>query len=141
MIDSVKTLNQRVEALKQESFAATKILISMGTCGIAAGAAPVLEELKKVIAERQLENAVEIVETGCVGQCFAEPSVEICNSEANVNVTYGDVRVRDVAMIMDRISDIASGVNTVEYMGVLFRLDLYLNIFFTFIEFKSKRRA
>ncbi len=78
MIDSVETLNQRVEALKKESFAATKILISMGTCGIAAGAAPVLEEVKKLISERQLENSVEIVETGCIGQCHAEPSVEIC---------------------------------------------------------------
>lgn len=113
MIDNVETLNQRVETLKQESFAATKILISMGTCGIAAGAAPVLEELKKVIAERQLENAVEIVETGCVGQCFAEPSVEICNTRSKTSVTYGDVRVRDVSMIMDRLSDIATGINTV----------------------------
>jgi NADH:ubiquinone oxidoreductase subunit F (NADH-binding) len=113
MIDNVETLNQRVEALKQESFAATKILISMGTCGIAAGATPILEELKKVIAERQLENAVEIVETGCVGQCFAEPSVEICNTQSNTSVTYGDVRVRDVSMIMDRLDDIATGVTTV----------------------------
>lgn len=113
MIDNVETLNQRVGALKQESFAATKILISMGTCGIAAGATPILEELKKVIAERQLENAVEIVETGCVGQCFAEPSVEVCNTQSNTSVTYGDVRVRDVSMIMDRLDDIATGVTTV----------------------------
>jgi NADH:ubiquinone oxidoreductase subunit F (NADH-binding)/(2Fe-2S) ferredoxin len=113
MIDNVETLNQRVEALKKESFAATKILISMGTCGIAAGAAPVLEEVKKLISERQLENSVEIVETGCIGQCHAEPSVEICNTETNESVMYGGVKVRDVSMIIDRLGDIATGLRTV----------------------------
>jgi NADH:ubiquinone oxidoreductase subunit F (NADH-binding)/(2Fe-2S) ferredoxin len=113
MIDSVKTLNQRVEALQQESFAATKILISMGTCGIAAGAAPVLDEFKKVLAERQLENAIEIVETGCIGQCYAEPAVEISNSETGKSVTYGDVKARDVSLIVDNLSEIATGVKTV----------------------------
>ena len=113
MIDSVKTLNQRVEALQQESFAATQILISMGTCGIAAGATPVLEEFKKVLAERQLENAVEIVETGCIGQCYVEPAVEISNSETGKSVTYGDVKVRDVSLIVDNLSEIATGVKTV----------------------------
>ena len=113
MIDSVETLNQRVEALRQEGFAATKILISMGTCGIAAGATPVLEEVKKAIAERQLENSVEIVETGCIGQCYAEPSVEICNTDSNTSVIYGGVKVRDVSVIMDRLADIATGVTTV----------------------------
>ena len=113
MIDNVETLNQRVEALRQEGFAATKILISMGTCGIAAGATPVLEEVKKAIAERQLENSVEIVETGCIGQCYAEPSVEICNVDSNSSVIYGGVKVRDVNTIMDRLADVAIGVTTV----------------------------
>ena len=113
MIDNVETLNQQVEALKKEGFAATKILISMGTCGIAAGATPVLEEVKKLVSERQLENSVEIVETGCIGQCHAEPSVEICNTETNESVIYGGVKVRDVSMIMDRLSDIATGLRTV----------------------------
>ena len=113
MIDSVETLNQRVDALKRKNLAATKILISMGTCGIAAGAAPILEELKRVLAERQLEDTVEIVETGCIGQCYAEPSIEICNTEAKSSVTYGRVRVRDVSLILDRLSDIATGMNTV----------------------------
>ena len=113
MIDNVETLNQRVEALKKEGCAATKIYISMGTCGIAAGATPILEELQRVVAERQLENTVEIVETGCIGQCYAEPSVEICNTLSNTSITYGDVSVRDVAIIMDRLDGIASGINTV----------------------------
>lgn len=113
MIDNVETLNQRVEALRQEGFAATKILISMGTCGIAAGATPVLEEVKKAIAERQLENSVEIVETGCIGQCYAEPSVEICNTDSNSSLIYGGVKVRDVNTIMDRLADVAIGVTTV----------------------------
>ncbi len=114
MIDSVETLNQRVEALRQESSAATKIYISMGTCGIAAGAAPILEELKKILAERQLENTVEIVETGCIGQCYAEPSVEICNTGSNTSVTYGSVRVGDLGIIVDHLSDVTAGVKTVD---------------------------
>ena len=114
MIDNVETLNQRVEALKAKSSAATKILVSMGTCGIAAGATPILEELKKTISESQLENAVEIVETGCVGQCYAEPSVEICNSESNTSITYANVKERDVSMIVSHLADVAAGLDTAE---------------------------
>ena len=114
MIDNVETLNQQFEALKQEGSAATKILISMGTCGIAAGAVPILEEVKKCIAEAELGDAVEIVETGCVGQCFAEPSVEIYNSEANSSITYSNVKERDVSSIVRHLADIASGINTAE---------------------------
>jgi len=114
MIDNVKTLNQQVEALKQEGFAATKVLVSMGTCGIAAGATPILEELKKNIAENQLENAVEIVETGCVGQCYAEPSIEICNTESNSSITYSNVKERDVSMIVSHLADVAAGLGTAE---------------------------
>jgi NADH:ubiquinone oxidoreductase subunit F (NADH-binding)/(2Fe-2S) ferredoxin/Pyruvate/2-oxoacid:ferredoxin oxidoreductase delta subunit len=75
---------------------------------------PVLEELKRVLAEKQLEDKVEIVEAGCIGQCYAEPSVEIYNTESGENTIYGDVKVRDVDSIINHISDAAAGITTVQ---------------------------
>jgi NADH-quinone oxidoreductase subunit F len=53
----------------------TRVLIGMGTCGIAAGAGSVYESLEKVLAE--LKTEVEIIRVGCIGLCYAEPLVEI----------------------------------------------------------------
>lgn len=54
----------------------TKILVGMATCGMAAGATPVYEELKKQIKKLGLKD-VEVVRTGCIGICQFEPIVEV----------------------------------------------------------------
>ena len=48
-----------------------KILVGMATCGIAAGANPVMTELKKIIQERNLNN-IDLQLTGCIGICRLE---------------------------------------------------------------------
>ncbi len=54
-----------------------EILISMGTCGIAAGGDKIYEILKKEIKERDLENIITVKKTGCLGLCFCEPNLMI----------------------------------------------------------------
>ncbi len=54
----------------------TRVVVGMATCGIAAGARPVLTEFTKVISDKALENVV-VTQTGCVGICQYEPVVEI----------------------------------------------------------------
>lgn len=54
----------------------TRVVVGMATCGIAAGARPVLNAMAKLVADKQLEN-VAVVQTGCIGLCRYEPIVEI----------------------------------------------------------------
>ncbi len=56
--------------------AATRIVVGMATCGIAAGARPVLAALMDEAEKRNL-NHVSIAQTGCIGMCRLEPLVEV----------------------------------------------------------------
>ena len=54
----------------------TVIKVGMATCGIAAGARPVLDALLDEADKRHLHN-VSISQTGCIGMCRMEPIVEV----------------------------------------------------------------
>lgn len=54
----------------------TRVVVGMATCGIAAGARPVLSALTEEVAKRNLSN-VAITQTGCIGLCQYEPIVEV----------------------------------------------------------------
>ena len=53
-----------------------RVVVGMATCGIAAGARPVLQRLTEEVAKRGLKN-VTVAQTGCIGICQYEPVVEI----------------------------------------------------------------
>lgn len=55
---------------------AIRVLIGMATCGIAAGARPVLTTIVDEVAKRGLQN-VMVTQTGCIGICQFEPVVEV----------------------------------------------------------------
>lgn len=54
----------------------TRVVVGMATCGIAAGARPVLAAFTEEVAKRGLQN-VTIAQTGCIGICQYEPVVEV----------------------------------------------------------------
>ena len=53
-----------------------RVVVGMATCGIAAGARPVLNAFVDEIAKRNLQN-VFVAQTGCIGLCQFEPIVEV----------------------------------------------------------------
>ncbi len=53
-----------------------KVLVGMATCGIAAGARPVLQAFVEEVAKRNLTDVV-VSQTGCIGVCRLEPLVEV----------------------------------------------------------------
>ena len=53
-----------------------RVVVGMATCGIAAGARPVMTAFMDEIAKRGLTN-VAITQTGCIGVCRLEPIVEV----------------------------------------------------------------
>ena len=54
----------------------TRIVVGMATCGIAAGARPVLNSFVNEVAKRGLKN-VTVSQTGCIGICQFEPVAEV----------------------------------------------------------------
>ena len=64
----------------------TRVVVGMATCGISAGARPVLTALLEEVSKRSI-NDVEISQTGCIGVCRLEPIVEVYK-EGNEKVTY-----------------------------------------------------
>ncbi|MCI9273691.1 MAG: (2Fe-2S) ferredoxin domain-containing protein [Clostridiales bacterium] len=62
--------------IREEKSDAIRVLVGMATCGIAAGARPVLNSFVDEVAKRGLKN-VTITQTGCIGICQYEPVVEV----------------------------------------------------------------
>ena len=67
----------------------TQVIIGMGTCGIAAGAKVVLDAFLDELDEQHL-SSVSVTQTGCMGLCYVEPTVEV-NSPGMPAVIYGKV--------------------------------------------------
>ena len=64
-------------ALRKENPNAARVLVGMATCGIAAGARPVLNAFTEEIAKRGLQDDIVVTQTGCIGICQYEPVVEV----------------------------------------------------------------
>ena len=85
--------------LRKDDNIDTRVVVGMATCGIAAGARPVMlafiEELKK----RGIEN-VTVAQTGCVGMCRLEPMVDVYVKDQE-KVTYVHMSPEEVARIVN----------------------------------------
>jgi NADH:ubiquinone oxidoreductase subunit F (NADH-binding)/NAD-dependent dihydropyrimidine dehydrogenase PreA subunit/(2Fe-2S) ferredoxin len=115
MIDSIDKLNQLTETLQGKSVADICILVSMGTCGIAAGATPVLDALKAEVTKKGLEATFDIIETGCMGLCHSEPSIEVIENKTGKSMVYGNVKADDAEHIIARqAAKPVAGVDTIE---------------------------
>lgn len=64
-----------------------RIVVGMATCGIAAGARPVLAQFVDAVAEAKLNKTVTVTQTGCIGVCQYEPIVEVYEA-GKEKVTY-----------------------------------------------------
>lgn len=78
-----KTLSQIDIRTKKDG---ARIVVGMATCGIAAGARPVLSAFAEEVAKRDL-SGVTVSQTGCIGVCRLEPMVEVYTPH-NEKVTY-----------------------------------------------------
>ncbi len=54
-----------------------RVVVGMATCGIAAGARPVLNTIVEAVNENGLSDKVTVSQTGCIGLCQYEPIVEV----------------------------------------------------------------
>jgi NADP-reducing hydrogenase subunit HndB len=72
--------------IREDRADATRVVVGMATCGIAAGARPVLSALVEEVAKEKLEDVI-VGQTGCIGICQFEPVVEVFEKD-KPKVTY-----------------------------------------------------
>ena len=71
----------------REGSAQTRVVVGMATCGIAAGARPVLNAFSAGVQKEGLVDKITVTQTGCIGICQYEPVVEVFE-DGKDKVTY-----------------------------------------------------
>ncbi len=66
-----------------------EIIISMGTCGIAAGGDKIYKLIEHELEEKGLDG-IQLKKTGCLGMCFSEPNL-VVKVDGMVDILYGYV--------------------------------------------------
>lgn len=78
-LEELKAIREKMQkqvGLRESGDDTVRVVVGMATCGIAAGARPVLEAFLQEVDKRQLKN-VTVTQTGCIGVCRLEPIAEI----------------------------------------------------------------
>ncbi len=88
-----------------------RIVVGMATCGIAAGARPVLNAFVNEVAKRGLKN-VTVSQTGCIGICQFEPVAEVVEP-GKEKVTYVKLDADKAARIV--VDHIVNGSVVTDY--------------------------
>ena len=88
-----------------------RIVVGMATCGIAAGARPVLNACSEEVAKRNLHN-VMVTQTGCIGICKFEPVVEVFEADGT-KTTYVKMTAEKIVRVIN--DHIVNGNVVTEY--------------------------
>ncbi len=78
-----------------------RVVVGMATCGIAAGARPVLKAFVEGISEAGLADKVSVSQTGCIGVCQYEPIVEIFEA-GKEKVTYAKMTAEKAKEVIEK---------------------------------------
>ena len=95
--DSIKSFKAYQSPEKNVQY---RILVGMGSCGIAAGANKVFKVIENEINKRGLKN-IEILPVGCLGLCFSEPNVEVIVPDLP-DILYGKVDEKFAERIIEQ---------------------------------------
>lgn len=85
--------------LRKDRMGGTRVVVGMATCGIAAGARPVLLTFLEEVKKRNLGD-VTVSQTGCIGVCRLEPMVEVTRP--------GEEKVTYVKMTADKVKRVVA---------------------------------
>ena len=99
-LEELKAIREKMKAQmsnRTEDGDQIRVVVGMATCGIAAGARPVLNEFVRQVREAGLER-VTVTQTGCIGVCRLEPIVEV--------YVPGQEKVTYVKMTPDKVGAI-----------------------------------
>lgn len=112
--EEIKTvMDIRIKAIDPENH--VQIKVAMATCGIAAGAKEIMEFFVEQLNRRNIQGVV--TQTGCMGYCYAEPTVEI-TLPGRDPVVYGFVDLKRADQIIEKYikeGELIDGIIPVNY--------------------------
>ncbi len=88
-LEDLKAIREKMQSqngMRSSDSDTIRVVVGMATCGIAAGARPVLNALVEEVNTRNLKN-IHVTQTGCIGMCRLEPIVEVM-TPGKEKVTY-----------------------------------------------------
>ena len=91
---------QKAMEMRETSNKDVQVIVGMGTCGIAAGAKDTFSALVEAINAKGLTNVL-IRQTGCMGLCHSEPTVEVV-APGMPTVIYGHVDAATAAEVVEK---------------------------------------
>lgn len=97
-LQEIKNRVSQQVSLRKDREDGIRVVVGMATCGIAAGARPVMNAFMDEIAKRGLSN-VTVTQTGCIGMCRLEPIVEVY-MPGEEKVTYVHMNPEKVSRIV-----------------------------------------
>ena len=95
---AIKDRMKQNSTMREDGDNAIRIVVGMATCGIAAGARAIINEVTAQLAKRELEN-VTVAQTGCIGMCRLEPIMDVI-VPGQAPVTYVHLTPEKVAKII-----------------------------------------
>ena len=84
-LKKIRIAAQNKMSMRMDDDQKYRVVVGMATCGIAAGARPVLNTIVEEVAMAKLP--VTVLQTGCIGMCTLEPIVEVFDKDDN-KTTY-----------------------------------------------------
>ena len=101
--------------VRKEDADSIRVVVGMATCGIAAGARPVLNAFVDGVAEAGLGDKIVVTQTGCIGLCQYEPIVEITEPGKD-KVTYVKMTPDKAKVVIEK--HLKNGQVVAEYTSV-----------------------
>ncbi|MBE7010795.1 MAG: (2Fe-2S) ferredoxin domain-containing protein [Ruminococcaceae bacterium] len=98
-LEAIKNKVKNQINMRKDEEDSTRIVVGMATCGIAAGARPVLNAMVEEVSKRALENVI-VTQTGCIGMCRLEPIVEV-TVPGQEKVTYVKMTAEKAAKVIN----------------------------------------
>ena len=113
-LEELKAIKAKMQdkVVLRTSGGTTRIVVGMATCGIAAGARPVLNAFVESVSEAGLGDSVIVTQTGCIGICQYEPVVEVYTEGAE-KITYVKMTAERAKEVIEK--HIKGGKPVVEY--------------------------
>lgn len=109
---AIKNKMQDKVAVRHAGEHSVRIVVGMATCGIAAGARPVLSAFVEGINQEGLAEKVTVTQTGCIGICQYEPVVEVYEQDKE-KVTYVKMTPEKAMEVIEK--HIKGGTPVAEY--------------------------
>ena len=103
-LEELKAIREKMQnqvSMRAEGHTHTRVVVGMATCGIAAGARPVLTTLSNLVQEKGLTDHISVTQTGCIGLCQYEPIVEVIEP-GKPKITYIKMNPAKAAEIVDK---------------------------------------